>query len=334
MCKKYFAIKHTNKRYCNYYTNKLYFCWTILNFSDICFALFDMKIFRKYFDLEQHEIAPNLGIEILDIGHNIHPANRPYPDMSHPDSYYFEWEKGRSLSEYQIIYISKGDGYFEANGLPPQLIEEGTIILLFPNVWHRYRPKESTGWEEYWVGFSGTYAQYLLEQECFSPQNPIIKVGFNNEFLDTFSKLIEMVGAKQETDRKLLSFLVIQLLGIVYASALLSKQKLSKKEELIGFMRNEIHAHWNTNIDFEVLAAQFNVSYVWFRKTFKEILGTSPNQYHLMLKLRKSEQLIQETNLTLSEAAFQSGFESEFYFSRIFKQKMGYNASEVRKKKR
>lgn len=293
-----------------------------------------MKVFRKYFNLSGIEIDENLGINILNLGHNIHPMNIPYPDLRHPDSHYFDWEIGRSLKEFQIIYISKGEGYFEASGLPPQLIEGGTIILLYPGVWHRYRPKESTGWEEYWVGFSGTYARYLLEQECFSPQNPIIKVGFDNEFLATFSRLIENVEAKEDIYRKLWSFHLIHLLGIVYSSALLSNQKLSKKEELINEMRDEIHKRWNSNIDFENLSAQFNVSYVWFRKTFKEVLGTAPNQYHLMLKIRKADQLIQETNLSLSEIAFQSGFESEFYFSRIFKQKMGYNSSEVRKRQK
>jgi AraC-like DNA-binding protein len=140
------------------------------------------------------------------------------------------------------------------------------------------------------------------------------------------------VEVKEDTYRKLSSFHLIHLLGIVYASALLSNQKLSKKEELINEMRDEIHQLWNTNIDFEALSARFNVSYVWFRKTFKEVLGIAPNQYHLMLKIRKAEQLIQESNLTLAEVAFQSGFESEFYFSRIFKQKMSYNPSEVRKR--
>ena len=292
-----------------------------------------METFVKYFEPQSQDVAQNLGINILDIGHNIHLANRPYPDLSHPDTYYFEWEKGRSLSEFQLIYISKGEGFFEASGLPAQPINAGTIILLYPGVWHRYRPKESTGWEEYWVGFSGTYAHYLLEQECFSPQNPIIKVGFDNEFLATFSRLIENVEAPEATYRKLSAFHLIHLLGIVYASALLSNQKLSKKEERINEMRNEIHKRWNSNIDFEALSAQYNVSYVWFRKTFKEVLGTAPNQYHLMLKIRKAEQLIQESNLTLAEIAFQSGFESAFYFSRIFKEKMGYNASEVRKKR-
>ncbi|NBB19592.1 helix-turn-helix domain-containing protein [Runella sp. CRIBMP] len=292
-----------------------------------------MKLFRKYFTLDPGTNEQNQGINILNVGHNIHPANHPYPDIQHPNDYYFEWDKGRSLKEYQIIYISKGEGYFEANGLPPQVIEEGTIILLYPGVWHRYRPKEKTGWEEYWVGFSGTYAHYLLEQECFNPQNPIIKVGFNAEFLETFSKLIEVIEARGDSFQKLSSFQLIHLLGIVYASVLLSNQKISRKEEIIDKIRDEIHRNWNKDIDFEALARKFNLSYIWFRKTFKEVLGTSPNQYHLTLKLRKAEQLIQESNLTLAEIAYQSGFESEFYFSRIFKKKMNYNASELRKKK-
>jgi AraC-like DNA-binding protein len=288
--------------------------------------------YRRYFDLEGTTTDQTLGINVLNLGHHIHPSNMPYPDVKHPDSHYFEWDKGRSLKEYQILYISRGEGYFEGNGLPPQLIEAGTVILLYPGVWHRYRPKEDTGWEEYWVGFSGMYAHYLLEQACFNPQNPIIKVGFNNEFFDTFSRLIDIVEQKEDSYKNLSSFLLIQLLGIVYASALILKQKLSKREELIHEMQNEIHKQWNLSIDYEVLSRQFNVSYIWFRKTFKEVLGTSPNQYQLTLKLRKAEQLIQETSLTLAEVAYQAGFESEFYFSRIFKQKMGYNPSDIRKK--
>lgn len=291
-----------------------------------------MKQFRQYFTFASNNTADTLGINVLNLGHNIHPVNKPYPDIQHPDSYYFEWEKGRSLKEYQIIYISKGEGYFESNGLPPQLIESGTIILLYPGIWHRFRPKEETGWEEYWVGFSGAYAKYLLEQECFNPQNPIIKVGFNTEFLETFSRFIALAEVQEASYLKLSSFLLIQLLGIVYTSVLLSNQKKSRKEEIIDQIRNEIHQKWNNHIDFEQLAQSNNLGYVWFRKTFKEVLGTSPNQYHLLLKLRKAEQIIQDSNLTLSEVAYQCGFESEFYFSRIFKKKMNYNPSEIRKK--
>lgn len=291
-----------------------------------------MKLFRKYFELRKGDEDATIGIDIRGIGHDVYHANMPYPDKNHPQNYYFNWEKGRNLSEYQIIYISKGEGYFEANGQKPQLIESGTIILLYPGVWHRYRPNDNTGWEEYWIGFSGNYAQYLLEQECFSPRNPIIKVGFNNEFIITFSKLIDTIEKNDDTFKKMSSFLLIQILGIVYASVLLLNQKRTKKDELIHEILNYMHLNWNKNIDFEKLAQSYNVSYIWFRKSFKTVLNTSPNQYQLMLKIRKAVEMIQETNFTLGEIAYQSGFESEFYFSRIFKQKMNYNASELRKK--
>lgn len=311
----------------------MYFLTKTNGYFDNYFTQNDMKVFKKYFDFPSNNMEDNLGINILNLGHNIYPINVPYPDISqHPKDYYFDWKKGRTLKEYQIIYISNGNGFFEANGMKPQLIEGGTIILLYPDVWHRYRPHENTGWEEYWIGFSGSYAQYLLEQACFSPHNPTISVGFNNEFLETFSKLIDIIESKKDAYQKISSFLLIQLLGIVYASALLSQQKRTKKEEIIHEMRGAIHDNWNNLIDFIALSKRFNVSYSWFRKSFKEVLGTSPNQYQLMLKIHKAEALIGETNLTMAEIAYQSGFDSEFYFSKIFKQKMNINPTELRKK--
>jgi transcriptional regulator GlxA family with amidase domain len=302
---------------------------------DKVFALFAMELYQKYFEGLKEDHEPSLGVQVLNLGHYIHPAQQPYPPKpGHPASHYFEWEKGRSLTEFQIVYISSGQGYFEANGQPERSISSGTIILIYPGVWHRYRPNTITGWEEYWVGFSGQYVQYLLEQECFSPQKPILEVGFNRAFFECFSRLITTMEAPQRDLRKLASFHLIQLLGIVYASALISHTKRSHKDEIIERIQAYIHQYWNqTNIDFSALAKSNGVSYAWFRKAFKELLQVSPNQYHLMLKLRKAEQMIIETNLSLSDIAFSSGFESLFYFSRIYKAKMHQNPSAIRKSK-
>jgi hypothetical protein len=104
-----------------------------------------MKTFRKYFNLTTNEVETDLGLRILNFGHHIHPRNVNYPDLSHPDQYYFDWDKGRSLKEFQMLYILNGGGYFEANGMKPQEIFAGTVILLYPGVWHRYKPNEDKG---------------------------------------------------------------------------------------------------------------------------------------------------------------------------------------------
>lgn len=289
-----------------------------------------MKEFRNYTITDLSLTKEHLGIQILNLGHNVHLANIAYPDNLHPSDYHFKWEEGRSLKEYQIIYISKGEGIFEARNFAPQIVEAGTIILLYPGLWHRYKPNTETGWEEYWVGFTGNYAHHLLEQACFDPQKPIIKVGFNEHFLDTFSTLIEAVEIPDNDHQTLSAFLLIQLLGIVHASVLMLQKNRTNKEEIIYSIANNIKQNWQQDINFELLAKQHNVSYVWFRKAFKEVIGSAPNQYLLAIKLKKAELLLKESNASLSEIADKCGFTTAFYLSRIFKKKLGYNPSDVR----
>lgn len=290
-----------------------------------------MRIVKKYINPSQDFDDEISGITILNLGHNIHPPDKEYPEKSHPEEYYFDYDIGRYLKEYQIVYLSKGEGIFEANGQPPQKIGAGTVLLLFPGVWHRFRPERRTGWEEFWVGFKGAYAHYLLEQKCFNAKNPVIRLGFNQEFLTIFSKLIDTIESENSLFQNLASFHLINLLGITYASVLNVNANLSHEERIIRKIQNEIHEHWNKDIDFKKLCGDFDVSYSWFRKSFKSVLNTSPNQYLLMLRIRKSAEIIQESNLPISEIAFGCGFNSQYYFSKIFKQKTGLNPSDIRK---
>jgi AraC-like DNA-binding protein len=301
------------------------------------FILSDMDAYRKYFNEAQIKdlvhSEPNWGVNVVTVGHYVHDPLKAYPDPKHPESHYFSWEHGRRLKEFQMVYIANGKGIFETEHTAPIMVEEGTLFLLFPGVWHRYKPLDGTSWEEFWVGFSGHYAEYLMRQECFDAKNSILSIGFNTEFLNIFIRLIDTVKYEGVAYTQISSCLVIQLLGLVYASALLSEKSRSRQELVIRAIRYKIHQNWADNVDMEKLASEQNVSYVWFRKAFKDIMGTSPGQYHLNLKIEKAAQMLKETNLLVSEVAYKTGFESEFYFSRIFKKKMNVKPSDYRKGK-
>ena len=296
-----------------------------------------MEVFRKYFSESQlkdmEDSGPNWGVNVHTVGHYVHPPNRDYPDPEHPSTHVFQWEKGRRLQEFQIVYIAGGKGVYEGEGMDPAGIETGTIMLHFPNTWHRYKPTLETGWEEFWVGFDGVFAEYLMRQECFDPRKPLIKIGFNAEFLNVFLRLIDTVKYEGVAFRQIASCLVVQLLGLVYSSALMGGKTSLRQEQVAHAVRFKIHESWDRNLDFEAMALEQNVSYEWFRKIFKQVVGTSPGQYLLNLKIEKSGQLLLETSLTVGEIAGRAGFESEFYFSRIFKKKTGFSPGEYRKRK-
>jgi AraC-like DNA-binding protein len=295
-----------------------------------------MELYRKYFtEAQLEELSAsqlNWGVNVTTIGHHIHAPHKPYPDEKHPPSYIFSWEKGRILSEYQIVYIPTGKGMLEVDGADPILIEGGIVFLLFPNQWHRYRPLADTGWEEFWVGFHGHYVEYLMRQDCFNPKNPALKVGFNSEILNIFIRLIDTSHHESAVFSQMASCFVIQLLGLVNASALMVDMNKSRCEQIIQAIRFKIHENWDKTLNFEEISAAHNITYDWFRKAFKDIIGIAPGQYVLNIKIEKAAQLLRETNLSLSAIAAKTGFENEFYFSRIFKNKMNHTASEYRKK--
>ena len=281
---------------------------------------------RKYFEKVVAETAlarPNWGVIVLNVGHNLHPARKPYPDRGHPGDYYFDWQKGRTLHEFQLVYIAQGRGSFESAGSPSTIVEAGTVFLLFPGVWHRFQPTNETGWEEFWVGFKGPYAEYLMTQACIKPDAPLLNIGFNTEFFHIFSQLIDTVRHEDTNFQELTSCLTIQLLSLVYASSLTADSTQNRRKQLIDRARFRIHEHEEQEIDMHELAKELNVSYAWFRREFKGILGVAPGQYHLELRLKRARQLLRETTLSVGQIAAQTGFGSEFYFSRIFKNKTG-----------
>lgn len=283
------------------------------------------EIFRKYLDEQENaqKDQTDWGISVLTVGHNIHKAKANYPDKSHPNSHYFNWEKGRVLKEFQLVYISNGNGIFESETSGTSVVDAGTAFLLFPGVWHRYKPSNETGWEEFWVGYRGTYVDHLMSQPCFKPMDPFIKIGLSAELLNVFIKLIDTVKYEGVAYRQFSSSLITQLLAIVYASAINSDAHRQNQNKIIHQARFRLHENVDKAINLEHLAKELGVSYAWFRRVFKEIMGVSPGQYHINLRVEKACELLKETDLTAAEIAFHLGFESEFYFSRIFKKKMG-----------
>ncbi|WP_375446186.1 helix-turn-helix domain-containing protein [uncultured Fibrella sp.] len=294
-----------------------------------------MQSYRKYVDSAQLQAllneTPSWGVDILTIGHNVHQPRMSYPDPNHPNQYQFDWQAGRRLDEYQLVYIANGQGVFESEGVAPSLVEGGTAFLLHPGVWHRFKPSEATGWEEFWVGFRGHYAEYLMQQPCFDARQPLMRIRFRSELLTVFTRLIDTLKYQGLAYQQLATCQVIQLLGLVYASALTGDTSRSRREQIVHQVRYRIQGSWTEAIDFEALSAELTVSYVWFRKAFKEVMGLSPGQYHLNLKLEKAGQLLQETTLSVSEIAYQTGFDSLFHFSRMFRKKKHLSPSDFRK---
>ena len=116
---------------------------------------------------------------MTSVGHVLTHPGEDYPQLRHPGGHYFTWERGRTLSALQLVVISKGSGWLEFSGVR-QKVAPGSVFVLPPGCWHRYRPDSATGWTEDWVELRGTtpdawITNGLLEasHRKIGPQSPV-----------------------------------------------------------------------------------------------------------------------------------------------------------------
>lgn len=73
-----------------------------------------------------------------------------------------------------------------------------------------------------------------------------------------------------------------------------------------------------------------NVSYMQLYRKTKALIGITPNELLRKARLKRALRLLQTTNLTIAEIAFQTGFTSPSYLSVCFKEEFGKSPTDVR----
>ena len=114
------------------------------------------------------------------------------------------------------------------------------------------------------------------------------------------------------------------------------KNKSDDNFEQIRFLPvlNYINANIGKAITLEDLAKAIGYNKRYFGKMFKKAFNISPLQYVMNKKVMSACQFLIGTNLSVREIAYKLGFENEFYFSRIFKNKTGKSPKAYRQTER
>ncbi|WP_242204064.1 AraC family transcriptional regulator [Aestuariivivens insulae] len=283
--------------------------------------------YRKYLIvLEQDK---KWGFYINSLGRTIIEKNTLYPSKDHPDNYIFTWEQGRVLNEFHLVLITKGEGSFESKATGKIKVSDGDLFLLFPGVWHRYKPKQKTGWTERWVGFSGDIAKQFLSNGFFTADAPILSKCNKPVILNHFNILFKLFDEEPFGFQRLASGVCIQLMAELH-NIKNAGDHIEHLNSMVSRAKGMMYKNIDQSIDLLNIAIDLGVSYSKFRSDFKIQTGISPLQYYLLLKIEKSKELLLNTKMTQKEIAYKLGFESAYYFNRLFKRKTGLAPGQFR----
>lgn len=277
--------------------------------------------FFSYFPVSRANHA--WGLHATSFGKLHVPPHAAYPPQGHPASHHFAWDQGRTLQEYQLLYIHAGRGQFESSLTRKRTLSEGNVFLLFPGIWHRYRPDRATGWTESWIELNGSYIDQLHANGMIDPRKPVHQVQSVGEIEDYLEAADHLARAKPSGFQARLGLLAVQILILVQSNSGRRQTVPRRISGVVSEAQALLAGSLEKNPSAEQTARRLGVSYSYFRKEFKRQTGFSPKQYQIEIRDREVRDLLRNSTLTIKEISERLGYYSPYHLSLEFSKRNG-----------
>ncbi|MFM9403829.1 helix-turn-helix domain-containing protein [Myroides odoratimimus] len=243
-------------------------------------------------------------------------------------------EKIHKHDFFIIVLFDKAKGVHNID-FQDYTIENKQIHVLFPNQVHKWYIEPDT------IGY-----QLMIDKSFFERFSPYFRFSFTNYInnpvipltQESFDLLkYEFDAIRHELQEK------YYLQDIISARAAVIAAIVSKSAEVIFtevkiFQSNPRLSKFNTLIDqffkeeksVNFYASKLNISANYLNILCKKNLNISATQLIQQRILLEAKRMLQSTNLSIKEIAFDLGFVDHAYFSNFFKSKTGITPKEFR----
>ena len=147
-------------------------------------------------------------------------------------------------------------------------------------------------------------------------------------------KLIGELKKKQDGYKLSAKILLIEIMLLILRSVpqkMIGSQSVSRINPFILNIISEIEKKPEKHYTLHELAMKANMSSSGFSKKFKDIAGTSPVEYIILLRIEKAENLLISTDFSIYDIAEQCGFHDINYFIKVFRRYRGTTPAKFRK---
>jgi len=277
--------------------------------------------------LPYSEEDEKLGMLCTTAGSVVVAPGEVYPPRKndHP-ALFRSVSEGRILPEFQMVYISDGEGLFNSGGVTYQ-VKPGSLLLLLPGIKHSYKPLLETGWHEYWVGFKGAYFSDLIEEGRFSPEQVFFEVGLSDSIFSLFSLIFDEVRTQRPLYQMKTCAAILSLIAEVLARERRNDQP-NFYQQIVEKAKYLMESNIFSAINLSGISDQLGISTSRLNEIFKTYTSMTPYQYYIHIKIHKAEGLLEQEDLSVKEVAYKMGFDDQYYFSRLFKNKTGASPSD------
>lgn len=256
--------------------------------------------------------------EIISVNHCSYDAN--WHSMMHSHDF------------MEVFYCLEGEGHMQTNfGIQP--IQKNDLIILNPYVEHTEHSSLHNPLQYVVIGLRGpelVFPEMMVENDLFLFKDK------NLHYHKIIQLITDQIYHENEYTSQLIDYLANTLILMMshQARSLLSERRKSPLSASVSLAKNYIDNNYSKNITLEQLEDRSHISKFHLSHLFKEELGVSPINYLNEVRFNRAIELLENTNFSIIQISDNTGFNSNHYFSRKFKERYNLSPKEYRKKHR
>lgn len=227
---------------------------------------------------------------------------------------------------YIIHYIISGKGtyFIDGQALP---VEEGQCFLIPPYKSVQYQADQEDPWSYYWVGFNGPKALELLQASDFDGEYVISPD--SQQLASYFSDLVAL-----DLNKNALKYGLLGYLYLIFSQFISTKEKdPSEHNHYYRQALDYIKEHYaNPDLSVEAVARHVGLTRSYLYKVFQKTANSSISDTIQNLRLSKAVYLLEVSSQSINDIAGLVGFNSQAYFSKMFKSQFKVSPTDYRKR--
>ena len=185
------------------------------------------------------------------------------------------------------------------------------------------------------------YTDDILDDRLLEPLDSgrlIISSSVKDTIKELCEQLIEIYEAKK-SERELnittqikTKIILLQFILEMWEKGFIVENNTSGRNIVEKEMVSYIQQNFTGKISLREFGEQFHLSEKYISRYFKEHFHITLSQYVAYLRLEYAKQLLQDTDISVTEVAMRSGYQNISYFIRSFKKTYGVSPLKYRKK--
>lgn len=208
-----------------------------------------------------------------------------------------------------------------------QAVKAGTVFLLLPGEWHRYRPALRSGWTEDWFELRGELPLRWANSGLFAGR--VFRMKDSAPFFRRMDELHRLCHGPSHPSPGQLAAIAMWLLAEAASGHLAGAESRMQADhrELVARARELLRE----GVPVASAAREVGLSYPTLHRIFKQYTGIAPKQYTNQWRLARAESLLMDGRHSLKEIAAALGYYSTNHFSAAFKSHYGLSPSHWRR---